>query len=152
MVIVVASWEREHRAQAGRARDRDHDARCLHEFDGVPVAEVNSATEVIHLVAHAEAHPRITWLTVTGAEGNLWLLGDSPCSSGTCLAMFESENGGESFVRVGVPPVRAGFFGTQAVITPRGLPTGSLLFANREDGYADSERWTNGRGQFLLDR
>jgi photosystem II stability/assembly factor-like uncharacterized protein len=63
--------------------------------------------------------------------------------------MFESENGGESFVRVGVPPVRAGFFGTQAVITPRGLPTGSLLFANREDGYAYSSGGPTGEDSFF---
>jgi hypothetical protein len=61
------------------------------------------ATEVVHLVAQTEAHLNITWLTVTGAKGNLWLLGEYPCSSGTCLAIFESENGDESFVRVGIP-------------------------------------------------
>jgi photosystem II stability/assembly factor-like uncharacterized protein len=107
------------------------------------------ATEVIHLAAQTETHPHITWLTVTGAEGNLWLLGEYTCSSGTCLAIFESENGGESFVRVPVPPVHARFFITQGTMTPRGLPTGSLLFANREDGYAYSSDGPTGEDSFF---
>ena len=122
-------------------------AACSSSMSSQPPRSTR-ATEVVHLVAQTETYPHITWLTVTGAEGNLWLLGEHPCSSGTCLAIFESENGGATFTQVGVPPVRAGFFGTQADITPRGLPTGSLLFANREDGYAYSSGGPTGEDSF----
>jgi hypothetical protein len=123
-------------------------AACTSSMASHPPRSI-PATEVIHLAAQTEAHPRITWLTVTGAEGNLWLLGEYPCSSGTCLAMFESENGGAAFIQVGVPSVRVGFFGMRADMTPRGLPTGSLLFANGEDGYAYSSDGPTGEDSFF---
>jgi hypothetical protein len=87
------------------------------------------ATEVIHLVAHAEAHPRITWLTVTGAEGNLWLLGEYPCATRTCFLIERSTNAGATFVSVTSPPVSlpqkaSGSYGVSL-----------FEFANRDDGY-----------------
>jgi len=104
-------------------------------------AKTTRTAQAVHPATQTEAHAHVTWLTVTGAAGNLWLLGDYPCSSGTCLAIFRSENGGESFVRVGVPPVHA--------LEPRGLPTGSLLFANRQDGYAYSSDGPSGEDSFF---
>lgn len=104
-------------------------------------AKTTRTAQAVHPATQTEAHAHVTWLTVTGAAGNLWLLGDYPCSSGTCLAIFRSENGGESFIRVGVPPVHA--------LEPRGLPTGSLLFANRQDGYAYSSDGPSGEDSFF---
>jgi len=85
------------------------------------------------LATQTEAVHPASWLGVTGAEGRFWLLGDYPCSTGTCLAIFRSDNGGTSFVRVGAPPVQQ-----EVGITPSGLSIGSLLFVNKEDGYSYS--------------
>ena len=67
-----------------------------------------------------EAHPKVTPTAVTGAAGDLWLLGTYPCATGTCRVIMRSADGGQSFVRVGTPPV--GTYGIE--------------FANRQDGYA----------------
>jgi hypothetical protein len=99
-----------------------------------------TGTTTIRFVESTVAAPQITWLTATGAAGNVWLLGDYSCAVKTCLAIFESENGGVSFTQVGAPPVR-GEYG----VTPSGLSIGSLLFADAEDGYAYS------RGEANLD-
>ena len=77
------------------------------------------------------ASSRVSWITATGAAGNLWLLGEYGCPVGLCVMILRSENGGASFVRVGAPPV----YGERDVTTD-GLSVGSLLFANKEDGYA----------------
>jgi len=82
-----------------------------------------------NLVAQAKVTPgshgtgsslRVTATAVTGAGGDLWLLGTYSCSRGTCPVVMRSTNGGKSFVRVGTPP----------------HSVDSLVFANREDGYA----------------
>ncbi len=90
-----------------------------------------------------EAAPRTNWLTVAGGAGRLWLLGDYPCSTGTCLAILRSDNGGTSFVRVGAPPVHG-----ERGVTPSGLSIGSLLFVNKEDGYAYSRGGPTGETGF----
>jgi hypothetical protein len=57
-----------------------------------------------------------------------WIFGDYRCSSGWCLALVRSTNGGGSFARVAAPP-----------LTSQGtVPT--LVFANARDGYAYT--WT----------
>ena len=63
---------------------------------------------------------KVTPTAVTGADGDLWLLGTYPCATGTCPVLLRSSDGGEAFVRVGTPPPSAD----------------TLAFANREDGYA----------------
>ena len=91
------------------------------------------AISVSRSPAEAGTPANIKWLTVNGAAGDLWLLGDYPCQGRACLVILRSVNDGASFVRVGSPPVR-GEFG----VTPSGLSIGSLLFVNRDDGYAYS--------------
>jgi hypothetical protein len=103
-----------------------------------------TGTTTIRFVESTVAAPQITWLTATGAAGNVWLLGDYSCAVKTCLAIFESENGGVSFTQVGAPPVR-GEYG----VTPSGLSIGSLLFADAEDGYAYSRGEANGDDSFF---
>ena len=99
------------------------------------------ATEVIHLAAQTEA--RVTPTAVTGAAGDLWMLGTYPCSTGTCPVLTRSNDGGKSFVKVGSPPA-------PVASSPPFL--GLLNFANREDGYVQGKQgtplyWTGDGGE-----
>jgi len=64
--------------------------------------------------------PHITPTAVTGAAGDLWMLGTYACSTGTCPVLMRSTDGGRSWVRVGSPP----------------SSVDAIDFANRQDGYA----------------
>jgi hypothetical protein len=93
------------------------------------------------------APPRITWITATGSAGNLWLLGEYGCPTGLCVEILRSDSGGASFARVGAPPV----YGARGVTT-NGLSIDSLLFVNKQDGYAYARGSPSGeRGIYRTD-
>ena len=77
------------------------------------------------------AQPNVAWEAMTGAAGDVWLLGEyicwAPDAENTCLTMLRSTNAGMSFVPVSVPPVVLSTEGATARV--------SLTFANRDDGY-----------------
>ena len=90
-------------------------ARCT---GSVSSPATTRATAGIHVTARTQV--RVTPTAVTGAAGDLWLLGTYPCSTGSCSAIMRSTDGGKLFVRVGSLP----------------MWVATLMFANREDGYA----------------
>ena len=81
-------------------------------------ATSTKTTAAVHITARTQV--RVTPTAVTGAAGDLWLLGTYPCSTGSCSAIMRSTDGGKLFVRVGSLP----------------MWVATLMFANREDGYA----------------
>ena len=55
----------------------------------LPATTVLVATTALRATQTA-AHPYVTWEAVTGRSGTLWVLGEYPCSTGTCLAILRS--------------------------------------------------------------
>jgi len=71
-------------------------------------------------VAPVGPNPLITSTAVAGAAGYFWLAGTYPCAMGKCSVLTRSTDGGGTWVRVGSVPSRSG----------------TLVFANAEDGYS----------------
>jgi photosystem II stability/assembly factor-like uncharacterized protein len=76
-----------------------------------------------------EEHAVVRWLTVAGAGGSFWLLGDYPCAAGTCFAVMESTDDGATFTRVAAPSLAV------PVESEGGFGVNDFVFANRDDGY-----------------
>ena len=91
-------------------------ARCTGTASSRPTTTRTTAA----IRATVQPQVRVTPAAVTGAAGDLWMLGTYPCSTGTCPVLMRSTNGGQSWVRVGSPP----------------SSVDAIDFANREDGYA----------------
>lgn len=74
-------------------------------------------TQAIHVATRSQV--RVTPTAVAGTDGYFWLAGTYPCATGKCGALMRSGDDGRTWVRVGWLPSSGG----------------SLVFANRSDGY-----------------
>lgn len=77
-----------------------------------------------------QEHAVVRWLTVAGAGGSFWLLGDYPCSAGTCFAVMQSTDDAATFTRVAAPSLAAPIGGSEG-----DFGVNDFVFANRDDGY-----------------